>query len=204
MFKIRCLIISLLLVKSLFAHNPQVSTITIIQNENKKWSVFITAPLYTCQLAIKDKFPQMNMDSISSYEIQKIILDLVKNNLIFNGDANLKLINDKVQLAHETTIFFDINNDNFSPTTISFTAFSKLYNHFTLLKIIPSNSEEITYILNTENKFNFPKMSETHSTSFNLYWLFFLPLIIVILIFFKKYHNKRYSEKNPMFTKDIV
>ena len=61
----------------------------------------------------------MNMDSISSYEIQKIILDLVKNNLIFNGDANLKLVNDKVQLAHETTIFFDIEKDNFSPTDIS-------------------------------------------------------------------------------------
>ena len=193
MFKIRCLIISLLLVKSSFAHNPQVSTISIIQNENKKWSVFITAPLYTCQLAIKDKFPQMNMDSISSYEIQKIILDLVKNNLIFNGDANLKLVNDKVQLAHETTIFFDINNDNFSPTTISFTAFSKLYNHFTLLKIVSKTEKEITYILNTENKFNFRKMSETRSNVFDLYWLL-LPLFIVILIFFKKYHNKRYSK----------
>ena len=193
MYKIRCLIISLLLVKSSFAHNPQVSTISIIQNENKKWSVFITAPLYTCQLAIKDKFPQMNMDSISSYEIQKIILDLVKNNLIFNGDANLKLVNDKVQLAHETTIFFDINNDNFSPTTISFTAFSKLYNHFTLLKIVSKTEKEITYILNTENKFNFRKMSETRSNAFNLYWLI-LPLIIVILIFFKKYHIKRYSK----------
>ena len=193
MFKIRCLIISLLLVKSSFAHNPQVSTISIIQNENKKWSVFITAPLYTCQLAIKDKFPQMNMDSISSYEIQKIILDLVKNNLIFNGDTNLKLVNDKVQLAHETTIFFDINNDHFLPTAISFTAFSKLYNHFTLLKIVSKTEKEITYILNTENKFNFRKMSETRSNAFNLYWLI-LPLIIVILIFFKKYHIKRYSK----------
>ena len=193
MYKIRCLIISLLLVKSSFAHNPQVSTISIIQNENKKWSVFITAPLYTCQLAIKDKFPQMNMDSISSYEIQKIILDLVKNNLIFNGDTNLKLVNDKVQLAHETTIFFDINNDHFLPTAISFTAFSKLYNHFTLLKIVSKTEKEITYILNTENKFNFRKMSETRSNAFNLYWLI-LPLIIVILIFFKKYHIKRYSK----------
>ena len=193
MFKIRCLIISLLLVKSLFAHNPQISTISIIQNENKKWSVFITAPLYTCQLAIKDKFPQMNMDSISSYEIQKIILDLVKNNLIFNDDANLKLVNDKVQLAHETTIFFDINNDNFSPTTISFTAFSKLYNHFTLLKIVSKTEKEITYILNTENTFQYPKKNETYSQPIYSY-LLILPICIVILFFFKKYYNKRYSK----------
>ena len=108
MLKIGCLTLLLLFVVNGYAHNPQVSTISIIQNENNKWSVFITAPLYTCQLAIKNKFPQMNMDSISSFEIQKTILDLVKNNLIINGDNTLQLMNDKVQLAHETTIFFDI------------------------------------------------------------------------------------------------
>ena len=100
MLKIRYLIILLLLVESVYAHNPQVSTISIIQNENKKWSVFITAPLYTCQLAIKNKFPLLNLDSISSFEIQKTILDLVKNNLIINGDTTLQLINDFYQLKY--------------------------------------------------------------------------------------------------------
>ena len=111
MLKIWCFIILILFVAKGHAHNPQVSTISIIQNENKKWSVFITAPLYTCQLAIKEKYPDMNLDSISPFEMQKLILDLVKNNLKINGDDNLKLINDKVQLTHETSIFFDINNN---------------------------------------------------------------------------------------------
>jgi hypothetical protein len=193
MLKIRYLIILLLLVESVYAHNPQVSTISIIQNENKKWSVFITAPLYTCQLAIKNKFPLLNLDSISSFEIQKTILDLVKNNLIINGDTTLQLINDKVQLAHETTIFFDINNDNFLPTKISFTAFSKLYNHFTLLKIVPNQSKEITYILNADNKFHFPKLNETKSTPLNFYLLIF-PISMVLFLLSKKYYNKRYSK----------
>ena len=192
MYKIRCLIISLLLLKSLFAHNPQVSTISIIQNENKKWSVFITAPLYTCQLAIKEKYPNVNLDSISSNEIQKLILDLVKINLKINGDPNIKLINDKIQLAHETTIFFDIEKDNFSPTDISFTTFNKLYNHFTLLKIVPTNSKEITYILNTENKFQYPKMNEPDSTQFNWYILL-ASMSLIPLFFFRKYFNKRLS-----------
>jgi len=111
-------------------------------------------------------------------------LDLVKNNLIINGDSSVKLINDKVQLAHETTIFFDINNDNFLPTEISFTAFSKLYNHFTLLKIVSYQSKEITYILDKDNKFHFPKMNETRSTPFNFY-LLILPIVIVIFLFLK-------------------
>lgn len=192
MLKIGCLTILLLLVVNGYAHNPQVSTISIIQNENKKWSVFVTAPLYTCQLAIKEKYSKMNMDSIRPSEMQKLILDLVKSNLKINGDVVLKLTNDKVQLAHETSVFFDISNDDFLPTAISFTAFSQLYNHFTLLKIVSKSEKEITYILNTENKFLFPKMNETRSTPFYMY-LLMLPICIVLLFLFKKYYNKGYS-----------
>ena len=173
----------LLFVVNGYAHNPQVSTISIIQNENKKWSVFVTAPLYTCQFAIKENYPEINMDSIRPSELQKLILDLVKSNLKINGDDVLKLTNDKVQLAHETSVFFDISNDNFLPTAISFTAFSQLYNHFTLLKIVPTNSKEVTYILNTDNKFHFPKRNETNSKPFNLY-LLLVPLSIIILYLF--------------------
>ena len=192
MLKIGCLTILLLFAVNGYAHNPQVSTISIIQNENKKWSVFITAPLYTCQLAIKEKYPQMNMDNIRPSEMQKLMLDLVKSNLKINGDEVLKLTNDKVQLAHETTIFFDINNDHLLPTEISFTAFSQLYNHFTLLKIVSKTEKEITYILNTENKFLFPKKNETRSTPFYMY-LLIIPISIILFFLLKKYHNKGYS-----------
>jgi len=192
MFKIGCLILLLLFVVNGYAHNPQVSTISIIQNENKKWSVFVTAPLYTCQLAIKEKYPELNMDSIRPSEMQKLMLDLVKSNLKINGDEVLKLTNDKVQLAHETTIFFDINNDHLLPTEISFTAFSQLYNHFTLLKIVSKTEKEITYILNTDNKFLFPKINETRSTPFYMY-LLIIPISIILFFLLKKYHNKGYS-----------
>jgi len=194
MLKIGCLTILLLLVVNGYAHNPQVSTISIIQNENKKWSVFITAPLYTCQLAIKEKYPQMNMDSIRPSEMQKLILDLVKSNLKINGDAVLKLTNDKVQLAHETTIFFNINNDHLIPTEISFTAFSQLYNHFTLLKIVSKIEKEITYILNSENTFHYPKKNETYSQPIYLYLAICL-VCIILFMFIKNFYKKLYLKK---------
>ena len=134
----------------------------------------------------------MNMDNIRPSEMQKLMLDLVKSNLKINGDEVLKLTNDKVQLAHETTIFFDINNDHLLPTEISFTAFSQLYNHFTLLKIVSKTEKEITYILNTENKFLFPKKNETRSTPFYMY-LLIIPISIILFFLLKKYHNKGYS-----------
>jgi hypothetical protein len=195
MLKIGCLTLLLLFVVNGYAHNPQVSTISIIQNENKKWSVFVTAPLYTCQLAIKEKYPEMNMDSIRPSEMQKLILDLVKSNLKINGDEVLKFTNDKVQLAHETSVFFDISNDDFLPTAISFNAFSQLYNHFTLLKIVSKTEKEITYILNTENTFQYPKKNETYSTPYYLYLAICL-VSIILLLFIKKFYKKLYFRKD--------
>ena len=195
MLKIGCFTLLLLFVVYGYAHNPQVSTISIIQNEYKKWSVFVTAPLYTCQLAIKEKYPEINMDSIRPSELQKLILELVKSNLKINGDNILKLTNDKVQLAHETSVFFDISNDNFLPTAISFTAFSQLYNHFTLLKIISKTEKEITYILNTENTFQYPKKNETYSQPIYLYLAICL-VSIILLLFIKKFYKKLYFRKD--------
>lgn len=161
----------------------------MIQNENNKWSVFITAPLYTFQLVIKEKYPEMNMDSISPFEMQKLILDLVKTNLKFNGDTNLNLTNDKVQLAHETSIFFDINKDDFLPIAISFAAFDKLYNHFTLLKIVSKKEKKITFILNTENAFEYPKKNEAYSRPIYLYLAICL-VGILLFLFIKNFYRK--------------
>jgi hypothetical protein len=189
MLKIGCLILLLVFVVNGYAHNPQVSTISMIQNENHKWSVFITAPLYTFQLAIKEKYPEMNMDSISPFEMQKLILDLVKNNLKINGATDLKLTNDKVQLAHETSVFFDLNKDDFLPIAISFAAFDKLYNHFTLLKIVSKKEKEITYILNTENAFEYPKKNEASPRPIYLYLAICLVGILLFLLI-KKFYKK--------------
>lgn len=171
MRKIRCLILLILLGNNASAHNPQVSTISIIQNENNKWSVFITAPLYTCQSTIHENYPNIKIDSINVFETQKLILKLVNENLMINKDSNVKLINGKIQLAHETTLYFDIQSDKaeFNPSELSFKAFSKLANHFTLLKIVPNKGQQITYILNNDNKFSYPKIKTQVMTTSSIF-----------------------------------
>ena len=178
-----------------FAHNPQVSTISIIQQENKKWSVFITAPLSTFQMAIVANFPTLNIDSLDVYAIQNIIPDLLRNNLIINESENINLINKKIQVAHETTIYFELS-DTSSIRQIKFTTFSKLTDHFTLFKIVPLNKKEITYILNSDNNYVFQlnqsdnKIKINYSIVFEylLVALFILPIFYFMI---KKFNNKR-------------
>lgn len=168
MRKIQLLLILLFLCKITFAHNPQVSTISIIQQQDKKWSVFITAPLYTCQLAIAANFPKSKIESLNVLETQDLISALVKNNLIINGIGNIKLTNTKIQVAHETTIYFDIA-DTIKINKVDFKAFDKLREHFTLLKIVPLNGTEITYILNNDNKFSYPKIKTQAMTTSSIF-----------------------------------
>lgn len=178
-----------------FAHNPQVSTISIIQQENKKWSVFITAPLSTFQLAIVANFPTLNMDSLDVYAIQNIIPDLLRNNLIINDNENINLINTKIQVAHETTIYFELS-DTSSIRQIKFTTFSKLTDHFTLFKIVPLNKKEITYILNSDNNYVFRlnksdnKIKINYSIAFG-YLLLVLSILLMFYFIIKKFNNKR-------------
>lgn len=158
MKKIIYLLLLFLNANSAAAHNPQVSTVSFIQNENNQWSVYITAPLYTYQLAIQKNKPNLKIDSIDALNMQKYIFELVKNNFIINDNNSIPLINEKIQLAHETTVYFDIANTikTFTPNSVHFSAFDKLENHFTLLKIVSKNGKQIHYILNTDNQFSYP------------------------------------------------
>ncbi len=163
-----------------FAHNPQVSTISIIQQENKKWSVFITAPLVTYQLAISNNFPTLKIDSLDVYTTQNIILDLLRKNLLINGNENIKLRNNRIQIAHETIIYFELD-DTTHIRQVNFTVFSKLVDHFTLFKLIPFNQKEITYILQSDNKYIYQKNEGNNINGID-YWLM-VPYILIALVF---------------------
>lgn len=134
------------------AHSPQVSTISFIQNENKSWSVFITAPLYACQLAIQANYPTIDTDSLDIVSLQKLMISLIKEKLIINGDNKLNIVNAKIQVAHETAVYFEIK-DSIVIYEVDYKVFSKLRDHFTLLKIVPLRAGENSYVLNSDNRY---------------------------------------------------
>jgi hypothetical protein len=179
MRKIPLVLILLFLCRITFAHNPQVSTISIIQQQDKKWSVFITAPLYTCQLAIAANFPNTKIDSLNVLATQDLISALVKNNLIINDNRNIKLTNSKIQVAHEITIYFDIA-DTIIISKVDFKAFSKLREHFTLFKLIPFNKKEITYVLQSDNEYIYETTEDNNKIGKD--YLFGVRYILIALI----------------------
>lgn len=195
MNKIISTVILLVLLNSATAHNPQVSSISIVQNENKKWTVLVTAPLNTCQLAIQESFPNIILDSINPYKLQQLILNLIKNNIILNDDKNFKLINDKILLAHETLVYFEIQNDQikFIPNKVEFKAFSKLRDHFTVLKIVSYGQKEINFILNSENDFTYPTIKKKETNIFQnitfVACLLTIALMSIVILITRKFYK---------------
>ena len=180
----------------LYAHNPQVSTISILQDQQKKWTMFITAPLYTYQMALQSNYSDINIDSLDSKQIQKLIIDLIKNTTSIRNKGDVKLENEKFQLGHESIIFFDLigMENNINEITIKFNSFKKLYSHFTFLKIVPYKGKQINFILNADNDFTYTTVEKTALISKQtiIYLLSILILIILgSIIFVKKYSSKK-------------
>ena len=134
------------------AHSPQVSTISFIQNENKSWSIFITAPLYACQLAIQANYPTIDADSLDIVSLQQLMISLIKEKLIINGGNKLNPVSAKIQVAHETTVYFEIK-DSILINEVDYKVFSKLRDHFTLLKIVPLGTSGNSFVLNSDNRY---------------------------------------------------
>jgi len=196
MQKLITAVILLILMKNAIAHNPQVSTISFIQDQESKWSVFITAPLYTCQLALKLNNPTLKFDSLDVFALQKLIVGLIKNNLTINDNRKIHVVNDKIQVGHETTIYFDIA-DLSNISRIDFKAFSKLKDHFSLLKIVPQKSKVVSYILNSENGYVYADRKEANSEIGFKYKLYVVASAIVLFFYltFKQKIFKRNSSE---------
>ena len=184
----------LFLFKCANAHNPQVSTISFLEDQNNKWSVFITAPLYTFQLALTANNPNLEIEKLDPIAMQNEISKLLKSNLILNNDLGLRLGNEKIRLGHETTIYYTINNTagDFDIKSLSFKSFDKLKEHFILLKIVPSQSTEIQFILNSDNKYMYSDNEKKIDTpsSMRVYVLLTLSMLIIAGLFYYVFKEK--------------
>ena len=194
MLKFYVLFFLLIFFKCADAHNPQVSTISILQDQNNKWAVFITAPLYTFQLALKVNDPTLEIEKLDPTAMQHKISKLLKGSLILNDDLGLALRDEKIQLAHEITIYYSLSttDTNFVLNTLSFRAFDKLRDHFTLLKIVPYQTAGINFILNTDNNFAYANNENKIITSGRMlfYVLLTLSMLIILGLFYFLFKEK--------------
>lgn len=140
------------------AHNPQLSTVTMVQDAGKQWGLLVTVPLTTCEVALRGSYAGMATDSMDMNRFTDSLADLIKKQSLFivNGSDTLTLTTAKINPGHETEIFFQFQErvDSVGSLRVVFDPFASLTDHNTIFRMYQSGQSAGNFILNRENNYS--------------------------------------------------
>lgn len=148
------LLIAFFPILSLNAHNPQVSTIALVQSKENKWNLIISASLSAFQYELKNTNPNLNLDSLNADNFQRLIVKHLKEKIKIEANQIVgTLANGRVILGHQTDINFEVANipSDLSSLDIEHLGFGTLKDHFCILKVITQKNESGNFILQNAN-----------------------------------------------------
>lgn len=138
MMKSVCLILLLLSTKLVQAHQPDLSNLMIYE-QNGKYILVIKSSLSAFEGEVDYLFGKNAYKSPEEFQLL-VIKHFQKNCAVIINKEQIKLINPKVILGHETTVFAELSN---APNK-----FSSIYIKNTLFKDMPTNMCEVILTLN--------------------------------------------------------
>ncbi|WP_341227129.1 DUF6702 family protein [uncultured Arcticibacterium sp.] len=150
----RALILILLSISMVtWAHQPDVSSTMLVENENSEWILRITCSASALEYEVKKTF---GADSYKSKEeFESLALKLVRENLALTANDNekLNLSADMVKLGHETQILFKVSEmpQEFNSITVKNSSFKDIHHHQSALMVLRKGFEKKQFLLNNEN-----------------------------------------------------
>ncbi len=159
------LIISFLAINlSLKAHNAQISTLSIIQNEDKKWSLVVSSGLSAFEFELRNKFPTLDLNKLKLNDFQKLFLANIKENISIkaNGKNEIELINGSIKIGHQTDARFDLSGmpEDLEKFSMINHSFSTLTDHHCVMNIITKNGVSQNFVFEKNNKFELSMVSK--------------------------------------------
>jgi len=135
------------------AHQTEVSSTMLVEQEDNKWFLNIRAALTAFEYEVK----AMNLETPykSAEEFQALVLQHIQDNLdiYFNEGDKITLKNGKVKLGHETNVFFEVEG---VPATINSvyvknSSFKDIHSNQSALIILKKGFTKKQFILNNKN-----------------------------------------------------
>jgi len=139
------------------AHNSQISTITLLQNDEHIWSVHIGASFDSFQYRIRTYFPDVKSDKLSALEFQKLVLRYLKETVVIktNGNEFILFENGMVKIGHQTDVTFMVSGmpSKLSALYLKLNGFNENSKHNSILKIRTPKSNSKNFVLKKDSNF---------------------------------------------------
>lgn len=166
---IRFVLVALILLNPLlgWAHSPLLSTAAITKNKNNTWSVHISASLSALQLELKNRYPTIQVDSLTADEFQRLVLRHLRETVTIEDSKKgaIELKNGLIKLGHQTDIRFDITGISGQPRElrVQHLGFFTLRNHYCVFTIVTPETGRTNFILQQDNRFTVDLAFKGHS-----------------------------------------
>lgn len=135
------------------AHQPDLSTLVLVEKEPNSWVLQMTASLTAFQQEVQHHFSSTPYKT--PQEFQEMVLQLIKNQLeiTVGGDVEITLNKGVVQLGHETKVVFEVIGipKTLEEITVKNTVFKDIYKSQSVLVLIKENINKKQFILNNAN-----------------------------------------------------
>ncbi|MGJ8593424.1 MAG: DUF6702 family protein [Aquaticitalea sp.] len=196
MFKKIIFSIALLVTLSANAHQPDISTTMLVEQENKTWVLQISASLTAFQQEIRTHFADTPYKTPE--EFQQMVLQHIKNNLTltFNDGQDIRLSEGRIILGHETKVVFKVFGmpSDIKSVFVKNSAFSDIYKSQSALVLLKGGFSKEHFVLNDDNNHTLKLVANNHQfvieakseASFFTYKTFLILLGIFALTFLMK------------------
>lgn len=167
------------------AHQPDISTCTLIEQENGQWTMQLNASMTAFQYEVRNAYGE---DSYTSpEEFNQLLLKHLREHITIHANGEeVTLGNGSVQLGHATTVAFELSgvSEALEEVFVINKGFENIHNSKIIFSIIKEGFDRSGFILSEANDYqinvsledNQVLLIETSSTD---YWMV---LIVVMMI----------------------
>ncbi len=139
------------------AHNSQVSTIVLVQNEQRIWSLNLSNSFDGFRYQLIKNYPDKDIDNLTADEFQKLVLKYVQENLYINANDAIavELQEGVIKLGHHIDLKFKITElpDDLNSLDIRLMGYDENSQHNAILKISTPTYTSGNYVLKKGNQF---------------------------------------------------
>lgn len=152
--KIFFLLTTLLFAQSTEAHQPDLSSTMLVEQDDNNWILQIRAALTAFEYETEQRYGK---DAFATpEEFRNLVLEYVQANIkvLFNETNLVVLKNGKVKLGHETSITFEITNvpADIQYLTMENSTFNHISRNQSALIILKKGFAKDQFVLNNKNE----------------------------------------------------
>lgn len=148
------LLLLLLFTQTVKAHQTEVSTTMLVENENKTWVLQISASLTAFQKEIRMHYAETPYKTPE--EFKQMVLEYVKSNLVIefnNKKQSIILGEGVVKLGHETKVVFEVFGvpETINSVLVKNETFKDIHRNQSALVILKAGVERKQFVLDADN-----------------------------------------------------